>query len=330
MIGAAMGEIRSWLHDVAAAWDRFWFCGRTGETLAVIRIATGVMLLYSHLVLAKDLMSFVGPDAWIDNVTAKQLHDGAFGVSDWARSYLWHIDNASLLWAHQALAITASALMAVGFLSRLTVPLAWFLNLMYVHRLTGALFGLDQIMTYSAMYLSLAPCGAVWSVDAWLRRQGKWSAKMRDRWLPANRSYVSTNVATRLFQIHVCVIYLFGGLAKARGEMWWDGTAVWFAVANYEYQSWDMTWMGRYPRLFSLLTHTTLFWEVFYCALVWPRLTRPIVLAMAVAVHGGIALFLGMITFGVMMIVANMIFVPPDLWRRLMGRGAHEKTPVKA
>jgi hypothetical protein len=34
------------------------------------------------------------------------------------------------------------------------------------------------------------------------------------------------------------------------------------------------------------------------------------VLAVAFFVHAGIALFLGMITFGTMMIVANMAFVP--------------------
>ncbi len=71
--------------------------------------------------------------------------------------------------------------------------------------------------------------------------------------------------------------------------------------------------------LFSALTHVTVFWEVFYCALVWPRLTRPIVLLIAVAVHGGIAMFLGMITFGTMMIVANMIFIEPH-WLLAFGK----------
>ncbi|MFM8213112.1 MAG: HTTM domain-containing protein, partial [Pirellula sp.] len=59
----------------------------------------------------------------------------------------------------------------------------------------------------------------------------------------------------------------------------------------------------------SILTHATLFWEITYAALVWPRLTRPWVLAMALLVHAGIAIFLGMITFGAMMIVANLAFL---------------------
>ena len=89
---------------------------------------------------------------------------------------------------------------------------------------------------------------------------------------------------------------------------------------HYEYQSLDMTWLSGYPRLFSAMTHVTLFWEVFYCALVWPRLTRPFVIAIAVAVHAGIALALGMITFGIMMIAANMIFISPEWVQQMLIR----------
>ncbi|MEM9644804.1 MAG: hypothetical protein AAF989_07410, partial [Planctomycetota bacterium] len=156
--------------------------------------------------------------------------------------------------------------------------------------------------------------------DAWLRDRNHGGSGNKRLWtwlFPPNSPSVMSNVGTRLFQLHLCAIYLFGGLAKARGETWWDGTAVWFAAANLEYQSFDMTWIGRYPMLFSMLSHVTLFWEIFYVALVWPRWSRPLVLGLAVAVHGGIALFLGMITFGVMMIVANMIFLPPELFRTM-------------
>jgi ABC-type multidrug transport system fused ATPase/permease subunit len=118
----------------------------------------------------------------------------------------------------------------------------------------------------------------------------------------------------------MCVIYLFGGLAKARGQMWWDGTALWYAVGNYEYQSLDATFLAAYPSIFTALTHITLLWEVFYCALVWPRWSRPITLALAVAVHGGIAIAMGMATFGIMMIAANGIFIGPTWIRRLRGR----------
>jgi len=175
------------------------------------------------------------------------------------------------------------------------------------------------------MYLMLTPCGAVFSVDAWLRkrridRNGMESLGRVGKWIfPADQPSVAANVATRSLQLHLCMIYLFGGLAKARGQLWWDGTALWYAVGNYEYQSWDVTFLSDYPSVFTGLTHLTLMWEVFYCALIWPKLTRPIILGLAVAVHSGIALFLGMMTFGTMMIAANGIFLSPWLFRRMRG-----------
>ena len=72
-----------------------------------------------------------------------------------------------------------------------------------------------------------------------------------------------------------------------------------------------MTWMVRYPMLIALITHATVFWETFYCVLIWPRWTRPLMLIMAVFVHGGIALFLGMPTFGTAMLIGNLAFISP-------------------
>ena len=303
---------------VVQAWDRFWFTPARPHTLCVMRLLTGAMLLYCHVVLASDLSAFVGPDAWMSNEMSRQLHDGAFGPSDWARSYLWHIESPLVIQLHHAVMLIVSAMFMLGMGSRVTVPLALFLQLMYLHRLTGALFGLDQIVTYITMYLAITPCGSRFSIDALLAKRFAGRRERSRFWhwmLPDDSPTVGANIGTRLLQLHLCVIYLFGGLSKARGETWWDGTAVWLAVANYEYQSFDMTWLSRYPAILSALTNATLFWEVFYCALVWPRVTRPLVLAVAVGVHGSIAFSLGMVTFGSMMIVANGIFLSPRLFQ---------------
>lgn len=325
IIAVAKHATQTWLGDAWDAWDRFWFTPRLPHTLGLIRIATGLMLLYSQCVIALRLGDFLGEQAWINNSVIAGLHRGDFGTTDAARSYLWHLSSPAAIGIHHGFTMLASACLALGCLTRLTAPLAWFLQLMLVHRLTGVLFGLDQITTMLAMYVMFSPAGSVFSVDAYLRRRfirQKAYTGFKVWLLPDATPSVAANIATRLAQLHLCVIYLFGGLWKARGTTWWDGTALWFAAANAQYQSLNLTWIGRWPVLFSALTHVTVFWEVFYCALVWPKLTRPLVLAIAVAVHGGIALYLGMITFGTMMIVANAIFISPDWIARFTARHA--------
>src|SRR5262249_18276517 len=128
--------------------------------------------------------------------------------------------------------------------------------------------------------------------------------------------------AIRLMQLHLCVLYFFAGTSKLMGNAWWNGTALWGAVANLEYQSIDMTWLAHYPLVVNFMTHVSVLWEVTYFATVWPRMTRPIVIALAVPLHMGIALCLGLCTFGLVMLVANMAFVSPRLVRALTERPA--------
>ena len=127
---------------------------------------------------------------------------------------------------------------------------------------------------------------------------------------------ISANIAIRLIQLHMCIIYLFSGLGKLQGESWWNGQAVWYSSANLEYQYLiDMTWLANWPMLVAFLTHATVYWELSYSALVWPRITRPWVLLMAVLVHGGIAVAYGMPTFGLVMLIGNLAFISPETVR---------------
>jgi hypothetical protein len=77
-----------------------------------------------------------------------------------------------------------------------------------------------------------------------------------------------------------------------------------------------MTWLADYMWLVSILTLSTLAWELGYAALIWPRLTRPVVLAFAIPIHLGIGLCMGMMTFGLIMLVGNMAFIEPQ-WIRI-------------
>ncbi len=298
-----------WFSDWGTSWDGFWFTARGPHTLAVMRIACGAMLAYLHAVWASVIGDFFGANAWMTTEVVRALHR-----DDWTWSWLWYTESTGLLMLHQLLAIAASLMMMFGLFTRLAIPVAWWLTLMVCHRMTGALFGLDQVVIMMSMYLMWSHCGSVLSLDAGLRR--RWVAaadEMQSPWtnwlFPAARPSIANNVVTRLLQLHLCIIYLFGGLSKMRGEMWFDGSALWYTAVNYEYQSLDITWLGRWRIVIATLTAMTIFWETFYLALVWPRLTRPITLGLAVLVHGGIALALGMVTFGSIMIVANMAFI---------------------
>jgi hypothetical protein len=134
---------------------------------------------------------------------------------------------------------------------------------------------------------------------------------------------VSANIALRLMQVHLCVVYLFAGLSKLQGPSWWSGDAMWGALASLDYQTMDLTWLAHAMWIVNLATLVSIAWEVSYPFLVWNRHLRPFYLGLAVVIHLGIGLFMGMLTFGAIMIVANMAFLNPDfLGGRQAGQGA--------
>jgi len=304
----------NWLRDVVAGWNRFWFTPSDCATLALIRIFAGAMLLYTHLVWSLRLEDFFGPNAWVSPATLQVLQEGR----SYTWSYLTGIESPTVLWTVHIAALVVFAMLMLGLFTRVVSILAWVAAISYFHRAEGALFGLDQINIMLAMYLMIGASGDAWSLDRVIARHRAGHA------LPPAAPKVSTNIAIRLIQLHMCVIYLFAGMSKLQGLAWWDGMAMWLALGNYEYQSIDMTWMAHYPRLVNLLTHVTIFWEVFYCALIWPRALRPIMLALAVPLHLGIAVCLGMMTFGLIMLVGNMAFVSPLFIRAILSRGTEQ------
>jgi hypothetical protein len=291
-------------------WMRFWFAPADPATLGLVRILAGAMLLYTHAVWSLRLDDFFGPQSLVSAEAAK-LQTG----ETWAWSYFWLIESKPLLWIAHIAALVVFAMLMLGLYSRVVSVLALICALSYVNRVPGALFGLDQVNVMLAMYLSVGPSGDAYSLDRWLqaRRAGQGS-------LPPAQPSTGANLSIRLIQIHMCIIYFYAGLAKMQGPAWWYGDAMWGAFANLEYQSLDMTWMHDWPITLAIMTLTTVYWELLFPAIVWPRLTRPIVLAVAVPLHVGIGLCLGMWTFGLAMLIGCLSFVPPSVIRALFDR----------
>ncbi|MFM8435933.1 MAG: hypothetical protein ACKOBP_11450, partial [Planctomycetia bacterium] len=82
--------------------------------------------------------------------------------------------------------------------------------------------------------LLVGPSGGVLSLDAALGRGDP-------------RPSVRANIALRLLQVHLCVVYLFSGCGKLLGASWWEGTALWGAIANEQYRTLDLTGLARHP-----------------------------------------------------------------------------------
>ena len=301
--------LRDTLAAVRDAWNRFWFTPTDPATLALVRICTGLLLLRTHWVWVSNHETFFGPDAWLSPAGRAALIESPWSSWSWSHS-LW-FDSPALVWTLHVVALVAMAMLTLGLFTRASAVVSFLFAVSFANRAIGLTFGLDAINVMLAMYLMIGPAGAACSLDRLIRQR---------RNKPLVESSVSANLAIRLIQLHMCFIYASAALAKFMGETWWDGTAMWLAIANYEYQSIDVTLLAKWPLTLNFLTHATLYWELSYCVLVWLPRWRPWIILLAVPVHLGISTCMGMVEFGLAMLVGNAAFISPWLVRKLLSK----------
>jgi Vitamin K-dependent gamma-carboxylase len=266
--------------------------------------------------------------AWIDDYRQREEIDPRVlytrGSPIWS---IWmHVTDPIGMAIVQCVFVLAAFLCMIGLGTRVTTALTWFASLSYIHRNPQILFGADTMMSVLLLYLTIGPSGAALSVD---RLLGRWWRGETGPARPPQPS-VSANVAIRLLQIHVCIVYLMAGLSKLQGPSWWSGSALWYVLANYEFAPMQFSiyndilrFVCRNQIAFELVLtggcYFTLAFEIGYIFLVWWRKTRWVVLGGAILLHGTIGLFMGLKTFSLLMLVMNLAFVRPEEVRWVLG-----------
>jgi hypothetical protein len=122
------------------------------------------------------------------------------------------------------------------------------------------------------------------------------------------------------------VAYFATAVLKGQGAQWWNGEAIWRSLTLPLYARFEMGWMANFPWLAKLAGWGTLLVEGGYAVFIWPRQTRYAWAAAIVGLHLGIAIFLGLWVFGLLMSVlttgAFVVSADPSFagWRvRLFG-----------
>lgn len=334
IVTGALGYLTGLARDTARGWSTFFFRPADPTAPGLIRLAVGALAFWSLLVYGLDLHAFFGSEGWADP-DALRFVQGREKPLAWS---FWNLVPDAALRPVWLVALGVLACFTVGLWSRVTAVLAWVILVSTVRRSPISQFGFDQAMTTWSFYLAVTGAsGQAVSLDRFLGRWKQARAEVapgrrrRDgRWtLPAGvpSRTVSANLAIRLIQLHLCLIYGIAGLAKLQGGAWWNGLAIWGTLASGEFRLIDFTWLAAYPWLLNAMTHGALALEVCYPALIWVTRLRPLYLAMVVSLHVGIGLTApGLTEFGLAMIAANLAFVPGPWLRSLVAEDVPGKS----
>src|SRR5262249_7292870 len=105
-----------------------------------------------------------------DDFANRRLFHRTLGRS-WRWSLLDDVEDPRILQACLVAWAVAAGFLCVGFLTRMAAIAVWLLTMSFAY-LCGMIDNAgDQVRYIVALYLMLTPCGATWSVDAWLRRR---------------------------------------------------------------------------------------------------------------------------------------------------------------
>ena len=127
-------------------------------------------------------------------------------------------------------------------------------------------------------------------------------------------------LAGRMIQIQLCVMYAFSGLHKLQGKTWWEGTALWEAVSFYDMAILDFSFLLKMPALTAALTWGVLLFEIYFPVAVWFTKIRGKILWLGVMIHTFIAICMGLYFFSLIWLSAYILFIPPQTLKNWIAR----------
>jgi uncharacterized membrane protein YphA (DoxX/SURF4 family) len=268
-----------WLPAALARWS-WWTRPVRAEIYAVLRIGVAaVLLLDQWLTMLPQLNALFG--------------DGSTGAPS---MYAWMFERPHLHWSllqkvvdPQAISLMLTLWMGatvgllIGWNTRLCAIVVWVLAVSFTNLNIYAINAGDHIRGILLLYLMLVPCGAAWSLDAWLHSRGNANSTS-----VAARQVQAHPWALRLLLIQLAWMYCTSGLCKLSGENWLAGNSLYYVMHDLSLTRFSADLLPMPYWLTQLATWSVLVWELTFPLLILFRRTRVPALLAGVMMHVGI------------------------------------------
>lgn len=302
-VGAIFQNIRDLPRAAYAGWCHFFFEADGVVQMRLFRLLLGVILFFAYAIRSIDSDLFFGANGLLD---IEKMLESLPMTYRW--SFLVWFPSTTILWIHTTVFLISLLTMAFGLFPRISALVAFLLHVSYMHRNMAIVYGLDMISTFFLFYLIFANTS---------RRKGSSIHPAgAEKWTD-----LLTSAAFRLTQIQLCVIYAYSGWEKLKGMPWWRGEAIWMVFANPQYARFEANWFAHLPLLVSILSYSTLLWEMYFPVCVWMPRLRPWMLMGGFLMHLGIGIAILIPFFSAVMISVYVTFLTQKdaqrLWDKL-------------
>jgi len=278
-----------------SAW---WLRPRRTFAVRLLRIGLGALALQFFAQHISDRALLWGINGEIDWPFYSDLHhDDPFALYGWS-SASWFPD------AIYAVSVLICLWFISGHLPQLSALALFVVLKSAFERNWSAIDGGHNIMSLLVLYLACSPNPADGRA---LRLTHLFERRFRITVFSRFLDPVMHNVAVVLILGQICMLYFWSGFYKVAGAVWRDGSAVYYVMRTAEF---DMPGVSRliyeHGALVNALTYSTLLFQLVFPVAMWLRNVKPLLFAVAVSFHIGIAVTMGLALFSFTMIVADL------------------------
>jgi hypothetical protein len=254
-------------------------------------------------------------DEWLGD-TGFRVPD--LGTADYRQPLFIPSLPAWAAWIVAILLVASGLCVAAGFRPRRAAVLFAFTTAFVALSDRLAAFSVSKLAPMIAITIALSPCGARFSVDAWLRRR----ALQKNPPLPTE--VISGSV--RFLQVLLPVIYCASGIAKCRGDWLTHSHVLWTHLHDSYQTAFTVFVANTLPASgWTVFQGLTLVFETFAPLWFAFRPTRTPALIVGVGMHTMIGLMFGPVRYFAMLMATLLIasYMPARYLERLAtaGRG---------
>lgn len=275
------------------------------RALALIRITLGINALFF---------------LYIQRIGQAQFLWGHDGSQPWAlfRAYISAEDTFSLYALTPSDRIAAlifglgalvTLCFTLGIFTRATTILFYVFTWSLYQRNPLLLTGGDNLLYLIAFFLIFADCGQVYSIDAAVGLR-KWR---KSRYLALLHGF-----AVIAIMLQICLLYFTSAFYKIQGFPWQSGTALYYIlnVAEFHLDPW-LRYVYDNAFLVTILTYGTFVFQCAFPFVVFNRTLKWFILPIALSFHLAIAYFMDLVSFSLVMISAELIFLSDYDYERI-------------
>jgi len=292
--------LKPWFPWPLSRWA-WWTQPVPAERLAALRIGLAAVLLIDVVFTYLPMGTvFFGSDS----LGSPSIFAYLYKPPSCLWSLLKDVEDSRLIQASLFVWTVAIVMLLMGFWARPSAVVVWLLSTSFANLNSAIDNAGDQVRGIILFYLMLCPCGAAWSIDAWLKRR---------RGLLTGPAYVYP-WPLRLLFLQMTLIYFFNGLYKASGKDWIEGNSLYYVLCDLTLARWSYVQLPIPPILLRLASWFVLSWEVSFPLLASWRPTRILALWIGVLFHLGIGLSMELGGFAFYMLCLYLPLVPWERW----------------